>query len=234
MSVYNEDVLLTHIPKCAGTSCRNYLLEHLPGAVDSLAEPKGPLPVDSTPLRHVPEYTGRPLDSWERIVVPIRNPYRATVSLWSYHWNRYAIGGRHPHDLCAAVNPTVLSWIQEPMSDWRVWYETTVRGRPADMRAVLEYLDQWGLYEYWIAPETGGVPDNLRIVHCEELSKTFPLAVEKYCGGVFPMPFKRTSPHKSDRTLDYLPPPAIDLINRRFRWTFDQGLYEMIRVREAA
>lgn len=228
MSMFNDEVLYIHIPKAGGTSCREYLKAHLPGAVDSL-ERGGPLPIDSTPLRHVPEYTGRPLDSWQQIVIPVRNPYAQVVSHWAYHRNRYALGGRHVHDRCAALAPTVPAWLMEAHSDFRVWYEIAIRRRNGSLGKVREHVNRWDFYEYWIANERGEVPSNVILVLCETLSKDFPEVLRPYCGGeMYPMPHARSSPHNG-RPLDYLNGAALDAIHERFRWTFDQELYVRVQ-----
>lgn len=220
MSIYNDDLLLIHIPKCGGTSCRDYLLEHLPGAIDSLstAEDRGPLPIDSTPLRHIEEHTGRPLDSWQKIVIPIRNPYHQIVSHWSYHWTRYAQGGRHLHDRTAALHKTVTNWLTDAHSDFRVWYHTHVR-RDHGLGDAVDYVRRWGFYEYWSTTEDGEVPPNVEFIRCESLSDDFPKAVEEFVTSSGPFPYKRSSPHGRD-PFAYMSPAALDIIHDRFRWAF--------------
>jgi hypothetical protein len=231
MSIYNDHFLFVHIPKCGGTSVRDYLLAYLPGAVDSLstAADRGPLPIDSTPLRHISEYTGRPLDSWEKIIIPVRNPYSQIVSHWAYHWSRYAQGGRHVHDSCAALCHTIHQWLLEPNSDFRLWYETAVRQLTTDTTKALQHIRRWGFYEYWVCNERGEMPSNVQLMRCENLSQAFPEAVAKFCGGEYPMVHERTSPHKDNPFL-YLGPVAIQMINERFRWIFEQGLYDKVEV----
>jgi len=225
MSVFNDDVLLIHIPKCAGTSARDYLLAHLPNAVDSLAEPKGPLPVDSTPLRHISEYTGRPLDSWKRIIIPIRNPYEQVVSHWSYHWNRYAQGGRHVHDETAAAFPRLHAWLLHPHSDWRTWYETAVRCQPIGKAA--EVIRSTGFYEYYSTTESGEVPDNVTFIDCAVITAEFPKAVAEWCGGEHEFPHTRSSPHSKDPHAYFVAPIAYNVVHERFRWAF-ANFYERV------
>jgi len=207
-----------HIPKCGGTSCRDYLLEHLPDAVDSLAEPKGPLPIDSTPLRHVQQYTGRPLASWKLIVIPIRNPYTQVLSHWSYHRNRYAFGGRHVHDFTGASYPTLSAWMTDPHSDFRFWYVTQVR---RESPATVENI---GFYEYFATDLDGNVPPNVVFVRCEELSAKFPDVVAPYCKSRGDMPHKRSSPHKGN-PLAYHSPMSMMFTEQRFAWCLRNDLY---------
>ena len=223
MSVYNDDVLLIHIPKAGGTSCRDFMLAHLPGAVDSIGRNGGPLPIDSTPLRHIEEYTKRPLDSWQKIVIPIRDPYEQVVSHWAYHWDRFARGGRHLHDLTGALNHTLTQWLLDPHSDFRLWYELAVRGASAE--AVTKLLSSTGFYEYWIALEDGSVPDNVEIVKLESLSQDFPQAIAAWTGGAIGFPHKRSSPHGRDPSV-YFTEMAHALVAERFHWTFEKGYYE--------
>jgi hypothetical protein len=90
---YNDDVLFVHIPKCGGTAVKAYMAENLPGvkwprpatwfmARDGRLEVTeadrkaahqstldASLPIGHVPLRDIPRFTGRPLDSWYKIIV---------------------------------------------------------------------------------------------------------------------------------------------------------------------
>lgn len=230
MSVFNDDVLCIHPPKAAGTSVRDYCARHLLNLVDSIGPGGGPFPIDSVPLRHVEQYSGRPLDSWERILIPIRNPYAHAVSHWTYHADRFAKGGRHVHDLTAALHKTLTDWLVDPLSDFRLWYETSVRGEShADAARI---CDETGFFEYY-ATVDGVVPPNAVLIPTEEIGARFPLLLAPYHDGP-PTEFPHThkSGHRADRTMSYYSALALTVVHHRYRWLFERGYYQ--RVGEAA
>lgn len=219
MSVFNDDILLIHAPKAAGTSCRDYLLAYLPNAIDSIGPKGGPLPIDSVPLRHIEEYTGRPLNSWQKIVIPIREPHAHAVSHWCYHWDRFARGGRHVHDLTAAMNKTLTAWLLDPMSDFRVWYESAVRQQT--IGDAVATIDGVGFFEYY-ATIDGEIPDNVEILLTEDIGETFPQAVAPYIAGEPNLfPHTHRSPHQASKTDDYYTPTARSIVVHRYRWAFE-------------
>ncbi len=222
MSVFNDNVLLIHIPKCAGSSAREYLLDYLPNPVDSLSgrtpgHRGGPLPIDSTPLCDITEYTGRPLDSWQKIVIPIRNPYAQVVSHWRYHDRRYAEGGRHIHDWTAASKNMLHNWLTEPHSDFRVWYHTHVRQDMTHEQA-MGHVDAIGYYEYWSTVD-GEVPPNVEFIRTETMSADFPKAVAAFVTD--PGEFPHSNVGDGGDPMSYYTQMSMQIVEHRFRWAFE-------------
>lgn len=104
MGAYNDDVLLIHIPKCAGWSIKTYMRDHLPGVLMpdpkvSGSTEKSRLPIGHVRLQDIPRFTGRPVESFKLIIAPIRHPAAQQVSQATFWATRYLKGSRHVHDV---------------------------------------------------------------------------------------------------------------------------------------
>ena len=216
MSIYNDNLLLIHIPKCGGKSARKYLKAHLPNYVDSLNGGSGKLPIDSTPLRYIEEYTGRPLDSWKKIVIPIRDPYAHAVSHWSFHRDSYATGGGKHFDGVASHCRDLAEWLDEPKSDFRLFFEKGIRKRPLD--EVERLMASEGFYEYY-STVNGVVPPNVEFIRCETMSEDFPNAVKEFVVNSSPFPRENVSPHSNPMEY-YRERRTHDLLYERYKWAF--------------
>ena len=191
MGAYNDDVLFIHIPKTGGTAAKHYMAAHLPGV--KWPRPKAPesveesgLPIGHVPLRDIPMFTGRPLDSWEKIIAIVRNPYEHQVSQWWFWHRRYAEGDEHPHSVHAARHPRIHTWLLDPECDFHLWYEHCFHpGSPLTRKppsAVTSYEGWGGYYFYWLSVD-GKLPPNLTVLRQEELGHQLPLALAPYMDG---------------------------------------------------
>ena len=245
MGAYNDEVLFIHIPKTAGTSVKHYMYEHLPdvkwphhSSQEMREESK--LPIGHIPLRDIPMFLGRPVDSWEKIIAVIRNPYEHQVSQWWFWKGRYAQGDQHPHSVTAAQYPRIHGWLKDPMSDFHVWYQH--RFHPEEPMVPKEngigYEGYGGYYPYWLEVD-GEVPPNVQILRAEELDHQFPLALAEYIDGPLP-----EMPHINQGSkIDWQKVlgaggdvgqarESIAVINEKFRWCFEQGFYPTVEVKE--
>lgn len=228
VGAYNDRLLFVHIPKTGGTSIKRYLWDHLPGVRGQRPASwgddfdSGGLPIGHVPLRDIERFTGRTPDSFERILAVIRNPYEQQVSQWLFWRERYAIGHRHPHDLCAASHSDVNGWLEDPLCDFHLWYEERFSdGDPAWRKSRLpeeRYATWGGFYPYWLADKTGRFPDNLQMLEFSTLADDFPGAVADFTEAA-------ELPRMNAATLRF-PVPAYysqrgaALVEMKFPWAF--------------
>lgn len=251
MGAYNDDVLFIHIPKTGGTAVKAYMhgcdpslkwprtYKHFMRRGFAEAEAKdmeagavqeSGLPIGHIPLRDIPKYTGRALDSWRVIIAALRNPYAQQVSQWEFWRKRYAKGQRHPSDSWAASCPDMTAWLQGPMCDFHLQYEDRyhqdapwqTKGTPMD-----GYAGFGGYYRYWIADESGEIPPNVRLIRQEELGPQFIEA-----SGMTGAEFRVVNSHGGKgNVMEYYQHPtqpglALDLVEAKFAFTWAQGFYD--------
>lgn len=204
MGLIAGDTLFIHVPKCGGVSVKEWLTQNMDGV-------ENPFPIGHIPLMDIERYSGRPPDSFESILVVIRDPYAHTLSQWSFWRDRYARGDRHPHDITAASHPTLTTWLHEAHSDFRHWYEQTNlgKGRPLSR----------SYFRWWMEVD-GAIPEHVLCLGLENLDQ-----LPGLLGVDAPPPqVRNTSPHGKDVTA-YFTPEAVEIVNNRFQWTFEQRLY---------
>lgn len=257
MGIYNDDVLFIHIPKCGGTAVKEYMNEHLDGikwprnadhyameagrdepseadearAAETVAESK--LPIGHVPLRDIPAFTGRPLDSWKLILATIRNPYYQQISQWLFWRDRYARGMTHPHDMKAAAHPRFDSWVGTPDADFHIWYEHRKSAQAEFARhppsAKTKYEKWGGFYPYWLSVDNS-IPDNLTMVRQETMDVSVVDALSPFIKGE-PPPMKHANkgPGRESDYLDYICDwESVDTIERKFKWCFAEGIYDKV------
>ena len=237
MGAYNSDVLFIHIPKCGGWSCKQYMMNHLPNVLYPDTKRKegtddSKLPIGHVPLRDIPEFVGRPIDSWQRIIAVVRNPYEQQLSQWQFWRNRYAMGHRHAHDIWAASCPDMTLWLQGDPCDFHLWYEMELH--PDEHRIRGNYADNYdgfgGYYHYWLAVD-GEIPGNVGLCRFENLEEEFTRAIAPFANGdVGEFPHVNATRHNPDKWWKYYrhakqPERAMDLVEAKFAWTFETGLY---------
>lgn len=244
MSVFNDDFLFIHIPKTAGTSVKEWLWVNLPDAKGQQPGNRPPdpnhdtagLPIGHVPLRDIERFTGRPIDSFQKIVAIIRDPYRQQLSQWWFWRCRYDEGQRHMHDV-GAFRPGVLPWFQfedwlsDPeASDFHLWYEA--RFRPDRKQLVSDpgkrFRHFGGYYLYWINDGGRVIPPNVEVVKVEELAERWPEVMAPFVpAGAPPLPCSNTQRKPMPFPAEvYLTDRARGIIRERFRWVYDAGHYE--------
>lgn len=217
MSVVADDVAYLHVPKTGGISCRHYLLDHVPGAVDSVFHDHSPLPQAHVPVRDLPHWTGRPLASWRRIVATVRDPFAQQLSLW-YHWrDAYARGGRRPLERVAALYPELSHWLMDPHGDWPLFYETRHKGGWASETEAWRWIQTMGYYE-WFLTVDGQVPENVALVRFEHLAEEFPAAMAPFVDGRPPL--EHHNPSRERTTHGYYTEFGIQVVRDKFHWAF--------------
>lgn len=231
MGCYSDDLLFIHIPKTGGWSCKNYLREHVPGVVFPEDKESG-LPIGHVPLRDIQAFTGRKLDSFEKIIAVIRNPYEQQLSQWMFWRDRRARGGDHFHDYVAANHVTVESFLLDKRNDFHLWYEhhPTIGLKLRDPGLVGERLER-GIYWYWLSVD-GELPPNLQVIKAEELDEAFPEAVHSFTNKSQRQPMPHDNSTRSRRSFtEYYTHLACALVEDKFKWAFD-NYYERLSERE--
>ena len=225
MAVFSDDVLFIHIPKTGGWSAKNYLKQAVPGVLLP-EEHDYPFPIGHIPLRDVERFSGRSPNSFQRIVAIVRNPYEQQLSQWLFWRDRFARGGRHPHDYGAAIWPDITPWLMDTVAcDFHVWYEEAVPGATKTTATRNGYRDFGGYYRYWLELPDGTMPDHLAIVRFEEMTEAFPAAVREFADPEVEFPHLNAGPKRAG-TRDYFTPLAMQLVERKFAWAFGEGWYE--------
>ena len=253
MGAYNDDVLFIHIPKCGGTACKEYMAKHLPvmkwprgdswftyrdGRNEITPQDKADarttveesrLPIGHIALQDIEPLTGRSPDSFQRIIIPIRNPYHQQVSQWHFWLTRYQQGQRHVHDIHAAGHPSFDTWPGELDSDFHIWYEAQfTAGAPLERKShQLSYEQLGGFYRYWVTID-GAVPTNVLMLRQETLEHSFPLACAPWIDGTPPAMHRSNESNGLDHIAFINYTSTLDTIERKFKWTFDQGFYDKV------
>lgn len=222
--VVSDRLLFVHIPKTGGLSCREWLVDNVPGAIHPLLDPRSLVTEPHMPLCHAQEVTGRSLDSFDRIIAVIRDPKAQQLSMWSHQRMQYALGGRHPLQLAAATKPDIEAWLRDGACDWRFWYEIQRNGMAPDgWRAAEAAVNGAGYYEYSLTIN-GELPPNLVLVDFDNLVRGFteasaPFTVPK------PTPFPHHHRTESRPAEAFYTPFARTLLMQKFRWCIDRGWF---------
>lgn len=240
MGAYNDDLLFIHIPKCAGTSVREWMKQYVPGTIDYRDE-HCDLPLGHVPLKDIERFTGRRLDSFQKIVGIVRDPYTHQLSQWLFWRDRRDVGGMHVHDIVAARHPTLTSWLCDANSDFHVWYESVWGSSDAGVSLQLaaaevnRYPRFGGYYRYWLTVD-GEVPDNLVVLRMEELGDTWLNAVGEFAADdAPPLPVVNPGPKAITNRADAMPyysPLSIAIVNDKFSWAFENEWYRRETPRE--
>jgi len=259
MGAYNSDVLFIHIPKCGGWSVKTYMRDHLPGVLMP-DDPKAKLPIGHVRLQDIERFTGRSPDSFKRIIAVVRNPYEQQLSQFTFWATRAAKGGRHIHDLVTANYihwPNVLhnacelqgnwqeatwyphqinleAWLQDPRSDFHVWYLQHHAYQPGmtaeEQEAVRQvdkpnpdganrYQDFGGMFRFWLTVD-GKIPGNVYVLRQERLGEELRHALAPFADHSLPeLDRKNTSSHPRP-VWEYYTPLAAKIVEDKCQWTF--------------
>lgn len=235
MAVWNDDVLFVHIPKTAGMSVRAYVRDNSPKDTAYQVSGREGL-VDHVPIRDIPLWTERAIDSFKLIVAVVRDPYEQQLSQW-WHWrDGYARGGRTLVEYTAAIRPDLASWLLEPYAEYSTWYEAHLKplhmgNRPASHAQHLEQVTQavraYGYYEYWLT--TGAdreLPPNLLIIPFDDVAWRVPQALAPYMRDDAATELDHRNVSRKRDARQYHTNWSVSIIEQRFKWAFDRGLCE--------
>lgn len=208
-------IAFVHIPKCAGTSIGgNY---HAPSRqwegcwLDRVIPgwTREGLPNGHQPVRAFPFWTGQPTEFWDKILVPIRNPFEQQLSqykFWRGRGKRQAAAGMgsHPDDLFAA-SVSFEEFVADPRSN----------GPNATCG------DRWkasgGVYRWWLSDESGQIPPNVRIIRVEDLPHALCDALDLDPADCPDIPqVNRTEPTE---LADWYTPAAERSVRAKFGWS---------------
>lgn len=238
MTAWNDDIAFIHIPKTAGKACRAYLHDHLKDtheADENYPQGHQGASFGHIALRDFEQYTGRAPDSFAKIFAVVRDPYDHQVSQYIFWRDEYARGLRHPARHHAAMHPDLSHWLLDPMSDWHVWDERPVRMNGRIVRKTVAsgveppesgYGAFGGYYLYWLADESGEIPDNVTLIRFERLGEDFPMALKPFTGVARPMEEVNVGPRHNRNPVPYYSQMAVELVERKFAHAFAEGWYE--------
>lgn len=223
--VVSDRLLFVHVPKTGGISCREWLVDNVPGAIHPLTDKRSQIAEPHLPLRHVEETTGRTLDSFDRIIAVIRDPYAQQLAMWSHQRTQYALGGRHPLQMAAATKPDIEAWLRDRACDWRFWYEIQRSGMTSEgWRAAETVVSEIGYYEYTLAVN-GELPPNLVLVDFANLARGVAQAAAPFLVPD-PSPFPHHQRTELRSARPFYTPLALQLIAQKFNWCFGRGWFQ--------
>jgi len=214
-------VAFVHIPKTGGWSVKTWLADIF--EVDD-TDPQEMLRRQGFPIGHVrladfEHYLKRPLDSFEKIIAVIRDPYSRELSQWKYWWERRARGGTHIHDYVAGQYNNLTAFLADPRSQFHIWYKQH-HEHPA-VPQYLQYRDVGGFYNYFLEP----FPGNLEVVRMEDMARDLPEIIKPFTDKPLP-----PLPHTNDsapvrRIQDWYTGEACRIVNERYARTWSEGWY---------
>lgn len=206
--LFTDRILFIHVPKTAGMSVTQFLIDNAPGA--TLSVPKGHAPAqldvrEIEGLRHerlheasaILATSGRKLSDFEIILAVIRNPYDLEVSF--YYQKRKS-----------------QPWIRGRAKELAMGsFLEFARHAPLGKRPPTRIEDYYEL--------DGAAPANLRILRYENLERELYDAVRPILPITHSLGRYNAEPHPPYR--DFHTPDVEEAIYRKYRWAFDSGYY---------
>lgn len=226
-------LFFVHVPKCAGSAITGELRtsdglwsarfvdDKLPGWV------RDGLPNGHQPVRAIEMLTGKPLNWWKKIIVPIRNPFDQQLSQWSF-WrqrakSRIAAGEAYHIDERCSVSLTLDRFVANPQSNGPV-YTCGRRWREAG-----------GVYRWWCTNWAGEIPGNVHILRVEDLPGNL-----SECLGVDCSDLKVTNTSEHQRWQDAYSTDGLRAVRDKYAWSLStwypeilQEVDDIITMREA-
>jgi hypothetical protein len=246
MGAYNNDILVIHIPKCGGWTAKRFCQHNLPGILMP-ENPASKLPLGHVRLADIQRFTGYAPSHWKRILACVRNPYEQQVSQAAFWAMRHLRGERHIHDVAtwrhvseeivakdfhkaamegppfqfAPRHINLTGFVTDPRCDFHVWYQQHIEGppRPAP-EGHNTYQDYGGMFRYWLEID-GEIPDNVHVMHCENLAEELPAAIAEFVDHELPpVPTLNTSPW-SGQAWEWYTPTAMRAVEEKCPWAFE-------------
>lgn len=233
MGVWSDSagLMFCHVPKGAGWSVKGYLRDNIPDLKGQTEqgldqEERNGLPKGHLTVREMCQMLAREPEDFGTILAVLRDPYEQQFAQWHY-WRDMRIGKRRamlPQHEVAVLHPTFEAWLEDPRSQYHVYYEPHDRDETGGVpQPTGETYDQYGgFYRYWLGYE-GSMPENLEMIQLENLDERMPEIVAEATGEEpdGEVPHANEGPDKPPLE-DALTPKAARLIEKRFRWYFDR------------
>jgi hypothetical protein len=215
--LFTKDLLFIHVPKTGGMSVTNYLRDVLPTPVyyvqpshEDGAPPDGVISVPGSrhqsleQARRFVAQRGFDITRFPLILAVIRNPYELEVSRYAY------LQTGHPWD--RGYNQELAM-----TEDFEVFAAKSTYHGGSSMP-----LESYFLLD-------GRIPKNLFIVRHENLAKGVKEALRRL-GIAMPtgLPWLNRSIH--GEFTSYYSKAAEEAVYQKYKWVFDQGLYERINL----
>jgi len=239
--IFNRDLLFLHVPKTAGMSISDHLLEILPRPVslthpkevwnDGLAE-RGIVQVIGRRHEALPEARdvvarhGFDIRRFPVVLAGIRNPYDLEVSRYSYlrrgyDWERgaeqdLALASRTFEEFAVKNEQRGGSWETDAL---------TVRDPSTPARRD-RYPNE--LKDFYLLD--GAMPPSLRLIRYESLVADLMEALRAVGVEGRPEGVPWVNRSRRDSFLSYYTPAAEEAVYQRYRWVFDQGLYPRLHL----
>jgi len=209
--IFNDHVLFIHAPKTAGMSVSHYLLSHLEGDI-YITAPAGHEKENSgrvhvlEGMRHewlhkaaeILKPHGRSVESFQRIISAIRNPYDLEVS--RFHYLRLG----HPYDAGYAQELALTGNFKEFCKS-----APYVGRNPSNVAA-------WYILGQRLLP-------SMRIVRVENLERGLADALSGFVSGHVELPRINVTAHEPYER--YIDAEVEEYIYRKYKWIFDTGFY---------
>ena len=217
-TLFSKDVLFLHIPKAAGTSVTEYLVEVLPRPV-SYVHPtemkrmsergidwiQGKAHQTLAEAAVLTREHGFDVAAFPLVLAVLRNPYDRAVSLYSFL--------RRPGNQTAMANPLHAVALRGSFRDF------VVAARAAPTRPLARSYDFVHL--------NGAIPRNLKMAKFERLADDVIRALESVgVKGDAEFPWQNRSIHDDFRL--YYDDETEDIVYSDNKWMFDAGLYERL------
>jgi len=231
--VFNESLLFIHIPKTGGTSCTNYLCQHLaqPSFSSSLKSQTDEWHFNAKLLpgyshetlseaysdyKNIYEQSGIDVRAIPALLAVIRDPVTLELSAYNFYRN----GANNVLQARAFQVPEVKERIQLAQGGLK------------------HFISHWGYFRNGFSGDglrtedyvtlDGELPENLTLLKMEYLDQQFTAVMRPFLGGqAHPFEPANVTKNPNKVTADDLDSETIECIYHKHRWLYDQGFYEV-------
>jgi hypothetical protein len=231
--VFNESLLFIHIPKTGGTSCTNYLCQHLaqPSFSSSLKSQTDEWHFNAKLLpgyshetlseaysdyKNIYEQSGIDVRAIPALLAVIRDPVTLELSAYNFYRN----GANNVLQATAFQVPEVKERIELAQGGLK------------------HFIRHWGYFRDGFSGDglrtedyvtlDGELPENLTLLKVESLDQQFTALMRTFLGGqAHPFEAANVTKNPNKVTADDLDSETIECIYHKHRWLYDQGFYEV-------